>query len=130
MSAFLNKAVAITIPYDVGSNEFGVMKIDSDDTHKACALPDSWSGCAVAFRCFTNNVNVGLSTNVDAEIDRSVSASDAGASAKVGATVVAGTLYAAVLPTWAPAKTMYLIHEAAANNTVFEIWRMRYANEE
>ncbi len=128
MSSLLNKAVVITLPYDVGSNEFGVKKIDSDGTHKATALPSTWSGAAVAFRCFTNNIVAALSLNSSAEVDAAVAATNTGASTKVGMTIVAGTLYAGVLPTWGPQETMYLIHEAAADNTVLEMWSMRLPN--
>jgi len=129
MAAFLDKAVAITIPFcATNTNEYGVLRIASVTTHTVTPLPDDWSGCAVAFRCFTNNVTIALSPDANAEVESAVSATNTGASTKAGMTVVAGTLYAAVLPTWGTRHAMNLVHEAAANTTTFEIWKMQLPN--
>lgn len=132
MSALLNKAVVITLPFlrnhVAAPNDFGVLKVDSDETHKELELPHSWSGKLIAIRAFTNNVTVGLSPVTGATIDSDAAASSAGTRTAVGATIVPGTLFACVLPTWGPSKKLFLVHEADAADTVLELWAMELPN--
>jgi hypothetical protein len=126
MSNFLNNAVALSLPYDSGSDEFGVMKINVNTTHSLVPLPREWAGRAVALRSFTNNVTIGVSPSASAEVDSTVAATATGATTKVGATIVAGTLYATVLPTWGVGNVMNLVVESGVANTVLEIWVQKF----
>jgi hypothetical protein len=131
-SALLNKAVVISLPFlrnhADAPNDFGVLKVDSDETHKQLELPHSWSGKLIAIRCFTNNVTVGLSPVTGAQINSDAAPSDAGTREMVGCTIVPGTLVACVLPTWGASKQVYLVHEADAADTVMELWAMELPN--
>ena len=127
MPAALLRAVKTVLPYIHGgavANDFSVRKIESNTTHAAWPIPDAWNGSLVGLRAFTNNVTVGFSTDSTSEVDKDVPATVAGASAKVGLTIVAGTLFPFQLPTWKKGTTAYIVHEAAANTTLFEVSRL------
>jgi hypothetical protein len=80
----------------------------------------------VAMRAFTNNVAVGLSFVTGAEVDITTAATAGGTSAKVGATLVAGTLYTPTFPTFdAATRPLYMIFDSGTANTVVEMWAMR-----
>jgi hypothetical protein len=116
-------AADVRAPFDVGSNEFGVRKIDSDTTHKACELPAAWSGSYVDLYCSGGTVHFGFSTSASAEVDLAVAATDAGASAKVGGVLLdgLGNRVPKCLPVIRPDQKLYLIHESTADNTVLYI---------
>jgi hypothetical protein len=124
MSSKLDTAVVLNLPLDVGSNEFGALKINVNTTHHAVTLPATFSGRLLAIRAFTNNVVVGLSHSSVAEVDSTAAATAGGTSAKVGATIVAGTLYTAVLPKFDANRPLYMICESGTANTVLEVWTM------
>lgn len=124
MSSKLNAAVVLNLPLDVGSNEFGALKVNVNTAHSAVTLPATYSGRLIALRSFTNNVVVGLSFNSAAEVDQSAAATAGGTSAKVGATIVAGTLYTALLPPFESGRPLYMIVESGTANTVLEMWAM------
>lgn len=113
----------VQAPSDVGSNEFGVKKFTAGTTHAADALPASWSGRYVVLRAVGGNVHWGISTNSSAEVDRSVSAAAAGASAKVGDVIPDGVTYEThrKLPTWRHDQTGYFVRESDAADTVVYI---------
>lgn len=116
-------AADVRAPYDVGSNDFNVRKIDSDTTHKATALPAAWAGCFVDLYCTGGDVHFGISTSSSAEVDSSVASTDAGASAKVGGVLAdgLGNRVSKRLPPLTNGATLYLIHEASVANTVLYV---------
>lgn len=125
MSDLLNKAVVLNLPLNVGSNEFGALAVNVNTTFHQITLPAHFSGRLVAMRAFTNNVMVGLSYVTGAEVSISEAATQAGTSAKIGATLVAGTLYTAVIPPFETNRPLYMIFDSGTANTVVEMWAMR-----
>lgn len=124
MSTALDAAVILNLPLDVGSNEFGALHVLVNTAHAAVTLPVAWSGRLIAIRSFTNNVMVGLSFSAGAEVDITINGSAGGTSTKVGATIVAGTLYTTVLPPFEAGRPLYMICESGTANTVLEVWHM------
>lgn len=125
MSDKLNRAVVLNLPLDVGANEFGAMHVNVNTAHHAVRLPQSYSERLIALRAFTNNVMVGLSHSDAAEVDITAAATAGGTTAKVGGTIVAGTLYTALLPPFDDAtRPLYMIFESGTANTVVEMWAM------
>jgi hypothetical protein len=125
MSADLLRAVATHIPTqpkDGVINEFGVRKILSGTTSVATLLPEEWcNGQLVGIQCVTNNVTMACSRNSSAQVDKDLTATTAGATTKAGLTIKAGVMYPLILPKWTKGEKMYLIHQAAADNTVLEV---------
>jgi hypothetical protein len=127
MSSILNKSVQLRPPLDAGSNEFGVLKFTggvaaTETTHKADALPASLSGQFIEIRAVGGDVHFGFSTSASAEIDSTVSATAAGASAKVGGVVLDGTREFYQLPQFGT-DTWYFVRESSAVGTVAYIRR-------
>jgi hypothetical protein len=125
MSDKLNTAVVLNLPLNVGSNEFGALSVNVNTTFHQVTLPAHFSGRMIALRAFTNNVMVGLSYITGAEVDITAAATAAGTSAKVGATIVAGTLYTAVIPKFDTVRPLYMVFDCGTANTVVEMWAMR-----
>lgn len=79
------QAANIRAPFNTASgDDFGTLKFTCTTTHGANAIPASWQGKYVRITSVTGNNYYGFSTQSGAEIDRSVTATAAGASAKVG----------------------------------------------
>jgi hypothetical protein len=107
---------------NAADNNFGALLITSDTTHKATLLPDSWSGRDVTLlvRTATVTVDVALSPDAGAEVDRNAASSAGGNSTKVGIRLQSGVKESFRLPTWGKGGLMYLIHEASADATALE----------
>src|SRR5678809_1543975 len=77
-------------PYDAPTaNDFNVRKytggtLADNSVHSANAIPENFKGRYLTLLAVGGNVHFGFSLHSDAEIDRAVAASAAGASAKVG----------------------------------------------
>jgi hypothetical protein len=79
------QAVNIKAPFNTATgDDFSSRKFTCTTTHAADAIPKSWQGKYVRITSVTGNTYYGFSTRSGAEIDRSVSATAAGASGKVG----------------------------------------------
>ncbi len=111
------------IPRDRGANEFDVYRVDSDTTHRATALPAGWAGRRVRINVLTAaaTVDVGLSLSSAAEVDTSVVPANNAVTTKCGMRLAAATPERFRLPDWETNQTMYIVHEASAANTVFEV---------
>lgn len=111
------------VPLDVGSDAFNVMRIDSDATHRATALPAGWAGRYVRINVITasTTVDIGASLSASAEVDTSVAPANNSVTTKVGMRLAAGSPVTLKLPDWQSNQTMHLVHEASAANTVFEV---------
>lgn len=125
MSTALNKAVILNLPLDSGSNDYGAMAVNVNTTAHAVTLPTSWSGRLIALRAFTNNVVVGLSYTSGATVAAVPTATAGGTVTNTGATIVAGTLYTCVLPSFEATRQLYAICNSNTANTVLEMWAMR-----
>lgn len=116
------KAARIRAPNDLGrtANDFGVLKFDCDTTHGANALPASWPGRWVKIRATGGDVHYGFSTASNAEVDRAVASSSAGASSKVGGIVADGLANAehVQLPYVESGQSLYFVREATVDNTI------------
>lgn len=124
MSEILNRAALIRLPYDgdgsATSNTFGVLKIAATTTHSASgALPSIWRGQFIKVRPVGGNLHLACSKSNSAEVDRSVAANTAGATAKVGEYIPDGEVQHFALPDWPQQESLYLIMEADANTTVY-----------
>jgi len=113
------------LPLDRGSDAFDVLRVDSDTTHRATALPGGWAGRFVRINVITasQTVDVALSTSSSAEVDGgagTVPANNA-VTTKCGMRLASATPERFMLPDWQTNQTMYLVHEASAANTVFEV---------
>jgi hypothetical protein len=125
MSNIENRVALAQVPTEDpdANNEFGVLRVDSDTTHRATALSDSWSGRIVRLRVLTSGqtVDVACSLRPTAEVDATVAPADNGLSNKVGLRI-ASDGERLRLPKWDKAnETMYLVHEASAANTTLEV---------
>ncbi len=99
------------------ANNFNVLKFTGETTHAANVIPETWVGQEVEIYVSGGDLHYGFSTHSDAEIDRSVSATAAGASAKVGAVLPDGNYDQVVLPD--SPSPVYFVREATASVTVF-----------
>ena len=116
------------LPHDGGrtANDFGVLLINSDTTHKLTPLPIDWAGRRVLLQCVTNPVTVAGTVRAasppgdapNPEVDRAAASSDGGTADKVGFTLTPAVLYEFQLPAWGAGQTFSLIHEATVNDTV------------
>lgn len=131
MSVMQNKAAIIRAPVALdGTNGFGLWKLDADTAHKASACPAEWSGRIVAFIAVGGSAELAFAlNNAAAEVDRSVAATDNGATLKVGLPVAdsasAPGMEGAIhlqLPEWNPPDVMYFVREASVDNTVIWAW--------
>lgn len=113
----LSRAVSIRAPNDVGTtiNENGCLLFTVPTAHAANALPAAWRGrrYVVIQHISGPEFSFTLSKNSAAEIDVTVVAAAAGASAKVGMTCRVGGDLHVELPDWGTADTMYFVREAA-----------------
>lgn len=119
MSTAERLAADVRAPNDVGrvADDFGVLKFTSDTTHKTHVLPKEWEGRYVTIYA-TGDVHFAFSTSPTAEVDRSVTAIDAGAASKVGGIV--GTIPRSMrLPRAALDGRVYFTRESASAATVY-----------
>jgi len=110
-------------PLDVGNNDFNVRKFSggtsgTETTHHADAVPENFKGKYVTLYATGGNVWFGFSTSASAEIDRTVAATNAGASAKVGAYLPSQYLLDWVVPDSPPGVPMYFVRESDAVGAV------------
>lgn len=120
----MSQAENVLAPYDRDQDDdFGVRKFTCGTTHSATALPDSWRKRWVCLRAVGGNVHWGVSKASDAEIDRAVSATANGASAKVGGIVPDGINFEThrMLPDWGIGNKGYLVRESDAADTVLYV---------
>jgi len=112
-------AADVRAPNDVGAdaNEFGVRKFTSGTTHTANVLPKSREGRFVTIYA-TGEVHFAFSPHSDAEVDRSVTATAAGASAKVGG-IVGEVPRSMRVPRSGIEGSIYFVRESAAPQTVY-----------
>jgi predicted transcriptional regulator len=105
MSLAATQSERIRAPYDYGAvaNNFGVLKFTGGDiadtqNHQADAVPDDWQGQYVEIYVTGGDMTYAFSRSATAEVDRSVAASEAGASVKVGAIVPNGAVRYVIIP--------------------------------
>lgn len=121
---FADIAAKAEVPLDVGANAFNVLRIDSDAaTHRATALPAGWAGRYVRMNVITagQTVDVAASKSAAAEVDTTLVPADNSITAKIGMRLFTNAPVILRLPDWQTNETMFLIHEASAANTVFEV---------
>lgn len=111
-------------PTDLGSDDFQVRKFSSTTTHSANAVPAGWAGKWVTIAvqggtAGTDVLHYGFSTSSTAEIDRSVAATAAGASAKVGDVIPTGQKEDVLLPFTSTQQTLYFVRESTATLDVY-----------
>lgn len=123
MSTEQHKAAVVRAPNDIGrtANDFGVLKFTATTTHAANALPDAWAGQWVRIYVITGgDLHFAFSTSSSAEVDRSVSATAAGASAKVGDFLEGASETHVRLPNIdVPGETLYFVRESTAAVDVY-----------
>lgn len=124
-SALLAKAIKIRLPNDNGAsaaNEFSVMKIAVTTSHGQSELPDSWNGRfvkALVIGASGDLAHVAFSRTTGGEVDRSVSATTAGATLKVGWPLQHGIVEHLFVPAWDKPQQGFLIHEGSAAVTLY-----------
>lgn len=114
----------IQAPYDIATaNDFNVRLFTAGTTHLANALPKSWHGKYIEISADGGVVDWAVSQHSDAEVDRSVAATAAGASAKVGGRLPDGLEFAVQrkLPDAPSATTLYFVRESDTADTVVRI---------
>lgn len=99
------------------ANDFGVRKftggtLADNSVHSANAVPENWKGRYVTLLALGGNVHFGFSTHSDAEVDRAVVATAAGASAKVGGYLANGVKEDYWVPDAPPGTAVYFVREA------------------
>lgn len=125
MSTEQHKAAVVRAPNDIrtglAANNFGVLKFTATTTHAANALPDAWAGQWVRIYVITGgDLHFAFSTSSAAEVDRSVSATAAGASDKVGGFLEAASETHVRLPDLdGPNETLYFVRESSAAVDVY-----------
>lgn len=125
------KAARVRPPYDYAgvANDFGVRKFSggvlaAETSHKADAVPRDWHGQWVEIYVTGGNMHYAFSRTSTAEVDRTVAASAAGASVKVGAIIPNGENRHVQIPTASPtgptdaAADVYFVRESDAVGTV------------
>lgn len=132
MSAEEVKAARICPPNDIGrtANDFGCLKFSggvlaTETTHKADEVPEFLCGQWVDLVAIGGDVHFAFSKNANAEVDRAVAATAAGASDKVGGVVFAGTRLPVQIPErgGTPGNSagdgkVYFVRESSALGTV------------
>lgn len=119
--------VYIPAPFSTaGDNEYKVLKFTSTTTHAQDVIPAAWHGKHVEITVIgTADGDVlhwGFAVNdSDAEIDRSVTATDAGASAKVGGVLISGVRPTTQrrTPNANPTDAVYFVRESSDTCTVY-----------
>jgi hypothetical protein len=91
----------------------------------ANAVPREWHGQLINIRCViaaTNSVHWFFSRNSAASVDRSLGATDAGASsAELGATLLPEEIARVYVPTAASNESVYLVREGSASGSL-RVW--------
>lgn len=109
----------VSPPCDVESataNDFRVRLFTTGTTHAANAVPDSWQGQYV-YAIATVDTYFAFSFASNAEVDRSVTSTAAGASAKVGGLLTANVGRFFYLPVRS-GQTLYFVRESASSGDV------------
>lgn len=123
-SALHAKALKIRLPNDNGrtANDFGVLKIAVTTSHGQSPLPAEYAGRFVVMLFVATSgdtCHFGFSQTTGREVDTSVSATTAGASAKVGWPAQHGIEIHRFVPDYDVNVTGYLIHEGSAAGTLY-----------
>ncbi len=124
-SALEAKALKIRMPNDSGrnANDFGVKKIAVTTSHGQSAFANEWAGRFVKMLFVATSgdtCHIGWSRVTGGEVDTSVSATTAGATAKVGWPLQHGIVEHIFVPENAGNKDdQYLIHEGSAAGTLY-----------
>lgn len=111
-------AADVRAPIDrVTPNDFGVRKFTSGTGHAANVVPTEWRGRFVTLYA-SGPVHFAFSAHDDAEVDRSVSPTAAGAAIGVGGllTTVPRSMR---LPTVQPGQELYFVRESDESETVW-----------
>lgn len=121
-----SKADLALAPVDLtNDDDFEVRKFTAATTHSTDALPAKWFGAggykggAYVTLISTVDVHVAFSKRSGAEVDRTVSKTDAGASAKVGWLVKANTPEPFWLPKLSHGETWYFSRESGSAGEVY-----------
>lgn len=118
MSGFLEHDL-VTPPWDDDvANDFRVVKYTTDTTHKVDAIPRFFYGHYVSLYSPVET-DFAFSRHSDAEVNRSVVATDEGATDKVGGKILAGERRDVLIPP-APkdGSAWYFVRESASLSTV------------
>jgi hypothetical protein len=106
------------------ANDFGVLKFTggvaaTETTHSVDVLPSTFNGREVGLVCTGGVCHFAFSTSNTAEVDRSVSATAAGASAKVGIPLPdsLSVMTRARVP-YAKGQPVYFVRESTATSTI------------
>ena len=117
-----HQAANIRAPFDrAGDDDYDVRLFDATTSHQAHAVPKEWKGKYVDVRVITSGGQLwfGFSKSSTAEVDRSVAATAAGASTKVGRYISDGDgPRPFLLPDARGDETVYFVREAASTVTV------------
>lgn len=110
-------------------NEFNVLKFTggqsgTETTHKTNVLPDIWQGKWVTMYVTGGNLHYAITKFSTAEVDRAVSATEAGASTKVGGVLANGltTMFRMPYINNAGGEKNYFARESDAVGTVVYMW--------
>lgn len=98
------------------ANDFGVRKFDVTTSSQAHALPQKWFGRSpqwVDVWSTVDDAEVAFSTSASAEVDRTVAATAAGASAKVGMPIPQKQWTPMLLPTPPAGGNIYFVRQSA-----------------
>ena len=115
------KADSIRAPHDVGrtANDFGCRKFTVPTAHAANALPEAWRGAryVIVQHLTGSDFDIAFSKESDAEVDPSVTATAAGASAKVGQRIRSGESVHMMLPAWPEGESLYFVRQSIDAST-------------
>ncbi len=128
MSNLMNKAAVVQAPFEdtpdgtTADHDFNVKKytggtLADTQVHVATAVPATWCGKFVKISAIGGDITYGFSTNALAEVDRSVAASEAGASTKVGGLILSGQSVHVLVPK-NEKKTIYFVRESSTTGVV------------
>lgn len=123
------KAARVRAPYDYAAvaNNFGVLKFTggtsgTETSHVANAIPDDWRGQWVEIYVTGGDMHYAFSATSSAEVDRAVTATEAGASVKVGAVIPNGASVHVQIPNYgdrnAADGVTYFVRESTALGAV------------
>lgn len=131
MSAEELKAAIVRPPFDYAgvANNFGMLKFSggvlaTETSHAANAVPREWQGKWVEIYVTGGNLHYAFSASSTAEVDRSVAATAAGASVKVGRVIPNGESRHVYIPPYRSAEPdatdgdVYFVRESDAVGTV------------
>jgi hypothetical protein len=97
----------------------------TETTHSVDALPAGWAGREVGLVCTGGVCHVAFSTSSTAEVDRAVSATAAGANAKVGLPLPdSAAIETRLRLPDTDGKTLYFVRESSATATIVYMRRL------